>query len=125
MQAGKLVPYMYSMSHNTDLMKMHDPNRDYNVYWELLLSSPTPQFAGFGKDGLEFGKYDENQDGIKEIQKGILDFVNDYLMHFGNFSYMMNIGGRDAYAPMVVAASQGEKYLKAINKRFSLDINVG
>lgn len=125
MQAGKLVPYMYSMSHNTDLMKMHDPNRDYNVYWELLLSSPTPQFAGFGKDGLEFGKYDENQDGIKEIQKGILDFVNDYLMHFGNFSYMMNIGGRDAYAPMVVAASQDEKYLKAINKRFSLDINVG
>ena len=52
MQAGKLVPYMYSISHNTDLMKMHDPNRDYNVYWELLLSSPTPQFAGFGKDGL-------------------------------------------------------------------------
>lgn len=123
-QSGKLVSYMYSMSHNTDLMKKHDPNRDYNVYWELLLSSPTPQFVGFGAEGLRFGKYDDNQEGIKMIQEGILDFVNDYLTHFGEFSYMLNISGRDAYAPMMVAASKDEKYLKAINKRFNLDINV-
>lgn len=123
-QSGKLVSYMYSMSHNTDLMKKHDPNRDYNVYWELLLSSPTPQFVGFGAEGLRFGKYDDNQEGIKQIREGILDFVNDYLVHFGEYSYMLNISGRDAYAPMLVAASKDEKYLRAIGKRFNLDINV-
>lgn len=123
-QSGKLVSYMYSMSHNTDLMKKHDPNRDYNVYWELLLSSPTPQFVGFGAEGLRFGKYDDNLEGIKMIQEGILDFVNDYLIHFDEFSYMLNISGRDAYAPMIVAASKDEKYLKAISIRFNLDINV-
>lgn len=124
LQSGKLVSYMYSMSHNTDLMKIHDPNRDFNVYWELLLSSPTPQFVGFGKDGLRFGKYDDNQDGIKLVQKGVLDFVQDYFSLFGDDSYMLNISGRDAYAPMIVASSKDEKYLKAISKRFNLDVNV-
>lgn len=124
LQSGKLVSYMYSMSHNTDLMKIHDPNRDFNVYWELLLSSPTPQFVGFGKDGLRFGKYDDNQDGIRLVQKGILDFVQDYFALFGDDSYMLNISGRDAYAPMIVASSKDEKYLKAISKRFNLDVNV-
>ncbi len=37
---------------------------------------------------------------------------------------MFNISGRDAYAPMLVAASHNERYLKAIEKRFDLKINV-
>lgn len=148
LQSGRLVAYLYSQSHNRDLLKKHDPNKDYNVYWELLLSSPTPQFAGFyngkltGKTGdqradcknsaylqdlditLRFGKYDTNQDGIREIQRGILDFAHEYQEHFKDFPYMFNISGRDAYAPMLVAASHNEKYLKAIAKRFALEINV-
>lgn len=148
LQSGRLVAYLYSQSHNRDLLKKHDPNKDYNVYWELLLSSPTPQFAGFysenltGKTGsqcadfknsaylnelditLRFGKYDANQDGIREIQRGILDFAHEYQEHFKDFPYMFNISGRDAYAPMLVAASHNEKYLKAIAKRFALEINV-
>ena len=123
-QSGKLVSYMYSMSHNRDIMKKHDPNSDYNVYWELLLSSPTPKFEGFGVDGFRFGKYDDNLEGIRLVQKGILDFVGDYLLHFDKIPYMLNISGRDAYAPMVVAASKDEKYLKRIGRKFSLDVNV-
>ena len=33
LQSGKLVAYLYSQSHNRDLLKKHDPNKDYNVYW--------------------------------------------------------------------------------------------
>ncbi len=132
LQTGDLVAYMYSMSHNRDLLKKHNPNKDYNVYWELLLSSPTRQFTGFGfKAGIDtrelelrFGKYDENQKGIREIQKGILDFAGQYLEHFGNTPCLFHISGRDAYAPMLAAASHKEKYLKAIKKRFALDIQV-
>lgn len=129
LQSGKLVSYLYSQSHNRDLLKKHAPNKDYNVFWELLLSSPTPQFVGFDLDEnetvkLNFGKYDENQDGIKEIQKGILDFVRQYRDHFKDFPYMFRISGRDAYAPMLLAASHNEKYLKAIGKKFRLEINV-
>ena len=136
LQTGDLVSYMYSLSHNRDLAKKHDPNKNYNVYWELLLSSPTPQFTGFGfrRDGadiskadaveLHFGKLDENQEGIREIQRGILDFAGQYLEHFGNMPYLFRISGRDAYAPMLAAASHKGKYLKAVEKRFAPDIQV-
>lgn len=131
LQSGKLVSYLYSQSHNRDLLKKHDPGKDYNVFWELLLSSPTPQFVGFYQEepALRFGDYDNNIEGIKEIQRGILDFINEYIDRFGSpldskFKYMYNISGRDAYAPMLLASSYNEKYLRAISKRFSLEINV-
>lgn len=146
LQSGQLVSYMYSQSHNRDLLKKHDPNKDYNVFWELLLSSPTPRFRGFYSGDfrrnesadvydsdlditLQFGECDYNSDGIVEIQKGIMDFAREYQSHWGDlvdgeFSYMYNISGRDAYAPMLVAASHNEKYLKVIAKKFSLEKNV-
>lgn len=135
LQNGKLVSYLFSQSHNRDLLKKHDINKDYNVFWELLLSSPTPQFLGFGfqHDGkgngtreleLCFGKLDENQDGIREIQKGILDFADQYREHFEDCPYMFAVSGRDAYAPMLLAAGHKEKYLRAIERRFALEINV-
>ncbi|MDE6738369.1 MAG: hypothetical protein K2K07_04690 [Lachnospiraceae bacterium] len=141
LQNGKLVAYLYSQSHNRDLLKKHDPNKNYNVLWELLLSSPTPQFTGFydgrrklsGEDlryiedcdiTLAFGKADRNQEGIREIQKGILDFAHEYQKHFKDFPYMFHISGRDAYAPMLVAASHHERYLRTIEKRFSFEKNI-
>lgn len=140
LQDGRLVAYLYSGQMNRDLLKKHDPNKDYNVFWELLLSSLTPSFQGF-HDGryqtekesiyletvditLEFGKYDFNPEGIREIQRGILDFAEQYLDHFGAFPYMFRISGRDAYAPMLVAASYNERYLKEMEKRFQLEIAV-
>ena len=178
LQSGKLVAYLYSQAHNRDLLKKHDLNKDYNIFWELLLSSPTPQFAGFycgrkqkvtsdmkgtiagnnntntasdtkedsfknnksqvaskvvyGEDvyidsldiTLRFGKYDYNLEGIRDVQKGILDFAKQYAIHFSKYPYMFNISGRDAYAPMLLAASHNEKYLKAIEKKFDLEVNV-
>lgn len=143
LQNGKLCAYLYSQSHNRDLWKKHDPNKEYNVYWELLLSSPTPQFTGFYEgrkeapaDGesvryleelditLAFGKLEDRLEGIREIQKGILDFVDDYHRRFKEFPYMFRVSGRDAYAPMLVAASHGERYLKAILHRFPFEKNL-
>ena len=140
LQDGRLVSYLYSGQMNRDLLKKHDPNKDYNVFWELLLSSLTPSFFGFHLGRyhtknesvylnalditLEFGKYDYNPEGIREIQRGILDFAEQYLDHFGAFPYMFRISGRDAYAPMLVAASYNERYLKEMEKRFQLEIAV-
>lgn len=143
LQNGKLCAYLYSQSHNRDLLKKHDPNKEYNVYWELLLSSPTPQFTGFyegrmeaSADGesaryleefditLAFGKQEDRLEGIREIQKGILDFVDDYYRRFKEFPYMFRVSGRDAYAPMLTAASHHERYLKAILNKFTFEKNI-
>ena len=127
---GKLVSYMYSWAHNRDLFTKHDPNKNYNVYWELLLSSPTKQFKGFGfhestgEIELKFGEMDYNPEGMVEIQKGILDFAANYKKHFGEIPYMFNISGRDVYAPMIVASSYKERYLKVIEEKFALEVNV-
>lgn len=133
LQSGRMAAYLYSQGHNRDLLKKHNLNKDYNIFWELLLSSPTPRFEGFhfasdraGCDDIElaFGKYDANQEGIREIQRGILDFVMEYRERFREFSYMFHISGRDAYAPMLAAAGQHEKYLKAIARKFEFEVNV-
>lgn len=133
LQSGKLVSYLFSQSHNRDIMKKHDLNRDYNVYWELLLASPTEQFVGFGYAAdekgnkqvkLHFGRKDFNQEGIKEIQRGILDFSAEYMAHFEAFPYMAAVSGRDAYAPMLLAAGHKEQYLRRMAEKFALDVNV-
>ena len=128
LQNGRLVPYVFSQSLNRDIMKKHDPAKNYNVYWELLLSSPTRQFTGFsrkeGDNGLLFGDHDANTKGIKRIQKGIMDFVRDYHLHFSDYPYMFGISGRDAAAPMLMAAGNDERYLKAIAGRFDLKKDV-
>lgn len=130
LQSGRLVSYMYSSAHNRDLWKLHDPNRDYNIYWELLLASPTRQFLRFKRDGqgkveLCFGAPDDNQEGICQIQKGILDFIRDYQMHFKEYPQMYSISGRDAYAPMLAAAGEHERYLKKIKELFDFKAGVG
>lgn len=130
LQNGRLTAYLYSQQQNRDLLKKHDLNRDYNIYWELLLSSPTPSFLGYSydRDGnicTKLGRYDANQTGIRDIQRGILDFAEDYLAHFGSRPEMLRISGRDAYAPMLVAASHNERYLKKIQKQFWMEISVG
>lgn len=127
LQSGKLVSYMYSQSHNRDILKKHDLNKGYNLYWELLLSSTQRHFIGYYPVAeakgiqLKFDEQDKNTEGIIQIRQGIFDFVQIYMKYFGNIPYMLNISGRDAYAPMIAASGKKEKYLREILKKF--DIN--
>jgi hypothetical protein len=126
---GSMLSYLYSSMENRDLYKKHDPAKDYNLYFELITSSPSPSFKGFyyddnGQIELRFSKPEENPEGIKDIWDGIEKFVNDYRWHFGDYDYMFNISGRDAYAPMLLAASHNEKYLRKIYKNFNLKVTV-
>ncbi|MDC7280676.1 HAD-IA family hydrolase [Butyrivibrio fibrisolvens] len=134
LQTGVMNAYLYSQSFNRDLLKKHDPAKDYNVFWELILGSPTKQFKGFkllenGSIGYDFGNYDDNLDGIKETQQGIFDFCKDYIASFGSpedgsYKQLYAISGRDAYAPLLAASGNKEIYLKAIRDRFKLEPNV-
>ncbi len=122
---GTIVSYLYSSRDNRDLWKKHNPSKGYNLYFELLTSSAQPSFKGFYYDDAgniekKFGKPEPNPEGIKEIQDGIMQFVTEYHTHFKNYPYMFNISGRDAYAPMLLAASHDEKYLKTVYKDFGL-----
>ena len=101
------------------------------LFFELLTSSDKASFKGFyldektNKYRLEFLEKEKNPEGIREIHKGIEDFADDYIKAFGKHDYMFHISGRDAYAPMMVAASHKEKYLNALYKDFELKMEVG
>ena len=125
LQSGKLKSYLYSQSHNRDLLKKHDPGKGYNVFWELLLSSPQAKFSGFYSDGPHFEDSDIDLVKAGEIQKGILDFVKEYTGKFRGIPYLLDISGRDAYAPVMAASGNNEKYLNMLKKCFSLDEGVG
>ena len=126
----KLAAYLYAQSFNRDLWKKHDPNTDDNIFFELLLASPTPQFLGFELDEASGGgfvfirKVDANSEGMKEIQSGILDFVRDYQKHFSGYPYLFCVSGRDAYAPILAASGNKKAYLKALKKKFEFEANV-
>ena len=53
-----------------------------------------------------------------------MDFVEEYNKHFKNYDFMFNISGRDAYAPMLLAVSNNQAYLKKIYKDFDLKVSV-
>ncbi len=124
LQSGKLKSFLFSQSHNRDLLKKHDPNLDFNVFWELLLSSPNPCFEGYFAGGPRFGETDIDPAKAVEIQKGITDFVAVYTDVFKAYPYMLKISGRDAYAPLLAASGNGLKYLNAITSRFNMEIGV-
>lgn len=134
LQRGIMNAYLYSQSFNRDLLKKHDPAKDYNIFWELLLGSPTKSFRGFklnpdGSVGYDFGSYDDNLDGIRDVQAGIRAFATDYMEAFGSpsdgkYKELYRISGRDAYAPIIAASSRNEKYLKAVESKFELEPNV-
>ena len=125
LQSGKLKSYMFSQSLNRDLLKKHDPGKGYNVFWELLLSSPQAKFSGFYSDGPHFEDSDIDLVKAGEIQKGILDFVKEYTKKFRKTPYLLDICGRDAYAPVMAASGNNEKYLNMLKKSFSLDEGIG
>lgn len=129
LQSGKLVSYMFSQSDNRDIMKKHDLNRDYNVYWELLLSSPTGSFKGFERDEngnlkAVLSKPDVKEEAVNEIWNGIIDFVEEYMTHFGDCRLNEHISGRDAYAPMLAAAGKNESYLKNLRRNLNIEVDV-
>lgn len=126
---GSMVTYLYSPGDNRDLYKKHNPARLHNIYFELLTSSEQPSFTGFEKDIQgniipKFGKLEKNSDRINDIQDGILDFIADYSKCFEKYPYMHAISGRDAYAPMLLAMSKNERYLRHIYKSFDFTIGI-
>ncbi len=123
---GKLVSYLYSQGHNRELWKFHDAAKGHNLYWELLLSSPQPSFKGFGftdgKVAFHFKKPEKNPEGIKELQKGILDFVTEWsAAERGNSS----VTGSDAYAVSAVLLNKKNRtHVNKILAEFGQEVNV-
>ncbi len=104
---GTLTSFFYSQEHNRDLWKYHDAAKGHNLYWEMLLDAPEGSLIGFYLDKnneveIRQGKLPVDVKGVRKIQEGILDFVNQWDSLPGSLKRLIHISGRDAYAPMLI-----------------------
>lgn len=119
---GQMVSYLYSQRENRDLWKFHDPAKGHNLYWELLLGAPEGSLLGFyldedGKAVCRFKEKSSNAQRIREIHRGILDFVQQFLQAERQIGWEIPISGRDAYAPMISPISRkNKKFMKSLEE---------
>lgn len=111
---GQMVSYLYSQRENRDLWKFHDPAQGHNLYWELLLGAPQGSLIGFYLDekGNAVCRFKERSSAfgrIREIHRGIIDFVEQFTKAEQRLGWEIPISGRDAYAPMLLSCSRENK----------------
>ncbi len=115
---GKMAVYCFSSGFNRDKFMFHNPSAGHNIYFELLFSAPEPAFLGFklknGQISLAFSTIVENEIYIREIQKGEMDFADEYVSDFKNYPFMRNISGSDAYSPFMDAMKHSKKYIDKV-----------
>jgi len=130
LQSGKLVSYLYSQRENRDIWKLHNPAKGHNLYWEMILDAPMASFKGFYLDETgnyicEFKDYNADINRIKQIQQGILEFVEQFDVIMKQIGRLSNISGRDSYAPMVNVQSKiNRNYIKNIENLVD-EVNIG
>lgn len=114
----KMFSYIYSQEKNRDIWKIHNPSAGHNMYFEMILSSTQPPFKGFymeeGGFTLKFLDKEDNSSVVLDIQAGIIDFVDDFNLHFGKYKNILDISGSDAYAPFKYACKNNCRYLKNV-----------
>ncbi len=97
---GSVHAYLFSGSHNRDLLELHQnlgfPNS--NLMLELFTQCCSPSFLGYTAKGLRFDREaKENYPAIRSISGGISAFAADYIGRFWQDPFMLNISAYDAY----------------------------
>lgn len=107
---------LYSQRENRDLWKFHDPAAGHNLYWELLLGAPEGSFIGFYPDenGNVTCRFKETPPGagsIREIHRGVLDFVGQLLETERQIGWELPISGGRLCPGMLLACSRKTRNL--------------
>lgn len=107
---GKLVSYLYSQEQNREYWKWHNPGKNHNLLVEQLLSSKEGSLADIvtdkeSREGYRFVfKEPDTEPGrVMQIQRGILDFAEDYQRYIPEYYRKSHcISGADAYAVLKI-----------------------
>lgn len=120
--------YLFNSSFNVDLLKKHSStNRNTNnLYFEQFTQAPMPSYEGVDENGNWLFDLPEieNYELITEIHEGIFDFAKNYKELFGNYEYMFNISGHDAYMPFAMIV-KNLKFIKEYLGKMTYSRTVG
>ena len=127
---GDIESYMFSQRKNRELKRRHRVGQLYSVYIEMMLASPSPSFLQYeeGENGETAFRFDlpeaEGYEMIREMQRGILTFVEDYTRAFAQYPWMLRICGEDAYHVCRFIISRPE-YFKNLFGEYPVNRAVG
>lgn len=119
---GSIHCYMFSAEKNYAALEKHKENT--NFYYELLTMSATASFKCFYRDEAGTIKIKcsavtpINNHIVIEIQRGILDFVKEYVLRFREYSSFLRIPEDDVAQVLYSIMSQDEyfqEYFSQIN----------
>ena len=100
---SRIQPYIFGRALNRGHFDgfMRNLKRSGHVLFEILTQSPTPSFVGVTENqGFSFDVPEvENYQIIREMHRGVIDFVKDYVNKFGKYNILMSISGYDVYCP--------------------------
>ena len=100
---GDIESYMFSRAYNRNLYDTHtSTNKGTNsIFFELFTQAQHPSFQGIEQNGAYsfYVPEVENYDLIEDIHEGIYMFCDRYANVFGNYPFLLNITGYDAYLP--------------------------
>ena len=122
-ESNQLIPYCFSHEKNTDLQIL-----DKNVMLvESLYMSEDPGTKGYcfkDKKGVPcFGESENtNTTVFSDLQRGMLDFCNDFHNILLNINYPLTIKGRDAYLPVANRLEDKKYMLKVFGPLNAKDI---
>lgn len=122
---GTLNAYMFSQIDNFEKHEWHRSKKTLNFIVEIFVSAKMPSFSGFKLKEedyeLEFEAPEvENYGVIEEIQEGIIDFAQIYKNTFERYTFLMQIPGGDAYAP-IRHITQNDQFVKKFLGEYSFN----
>ena len=122
--------YMFSSNMNRIHYDSHFAKREKgvnNILLEMLTQSTQPSFSGFGQKKFVM-KFStpcvEGYHTINQIHQGIMDFVYEYMKHFGKYKYLLNISGYDAYCTYRIVLRNKRYFINNFGK-FPCESNTG
>lgn len=117
LQSGDIRTYVFSETLNMDYALIHQKNIEIsNSIVETLFSAKHATFVKYKLNDKNeaipiFSNKNNNNKHVESIQRGIIDFVKDYVEKTKYFKELLNISGRDAYTPIITLLSD-EKQLE-------------
>ena len=119
-QSEKIKSYIFNRFQNRNLYDFHTKtnHNSNNIFFELFTQGASPTCTGFDMTHdrglkIQFGKSEwENYAAIREIHRGIEDFVRGYRKHFKSCPYLFRISGYDAYVPFRFVAGTPSYFQK-------------
>lgn len=128
LDTGLIKSYLFSPGMNHENMQRHEAGQiknDFrNLLIEILFTQDAPSFLHYrldedGQVQLVYGREEQNGAMIRQIQKGICDFCEDYLRYARKFQGWLELNGQEAYLP-IDALAENEKYCLNLFRNYEI-----